>query len=169
MKQHFERNWGGLRNPTPNKNCVDFVDIQLWANKSLDRRKSHWIVWFHLVEIEAIWATGQLTTKICNWDSLFFFEAFWVLFVFGCWLFGNVLASCFGHLHQPYFSSQRAVLCQLECTQKACEIFWDFNIRKWPLNLSQKMADKILSILVWFKSWSSAAWACLKPFDWFWG
>ena len=76
MKQHFERNWGGLRNPTPNKNCVDFVDIQLWANKSLDRRKSHWIVWFHLVEIEAIWATGQLATKICNWDSLFFLKHF---------------------------------------------------------------------------------------------
>ena len=26
-----------------------------------------------------------------------------------------------------------------------------------------------MSILVWFKWRSSAAWACLKPFDWFWG
>jgi hypothetical protein len=33
----------------------------------------------------------------------------------------------------------------------------------------QKMAEKILSILVWFTSCLSAAWACLKPFDWFWG
>jgi hypothetical protein len=80
-----------------------------------------------------------------------------------------VLASSFGHLHQPLFSSQRAVLSQLKCAQRACEIFWDFNIRKWPLNLSQKMAEKNMSILVWFKWCSSAAWACLKPFDWFWG
>ena len=127
------------------------------------------LVWFHLVAIEAIWATGQLTTKICNWDSLIFFETFWVFFLFGCWLFGNVLASSFGHLHQPLFSSQRAVLSQLKCAQRACEIFWDFNIRKWPLNLSQKMAEKNMLILVWFKWCSSAAWACLKPFDWFWG
>jgi hypothetical protein len=80
-----------------------------------------------------------------------------------------VLASSFGHLHQPHFSSQRAVLSQLKCAQRACEIFWDFNIRKWPLNLSQKIAEKNMSILVWFKWCSSAAWACLKPFDWFWG
>ena len=26
-----------------------------------------------------------------------------------------------------------------------------------------------MSILVWFKWCLSAAWACLKPFDWFWG
>ena len=27
--------------------------------------------WFHLAEIDAFWETGQLTTKTCNWDSLF--------------------------------------------------------------------------------------------------
>ena len=38
------------------------------------------LVWFHLVAIEAIWATGQLTTKICNWDRLFFWNILSVFF-----------------------------------------------------------------------------------------
>ena len=42
--------------------------------------------------------------------------------------------------NQPLLSFQRAVLSQLSCTQRVCETFWDFNIRKWPLNFSQKIA-----------------------------
>ena len=126
------------------------------------------LVWFHLVAIEAIWATGQLTTKICNWDRLFFLKHFECFFLFGCWLFGNVLASSFGHLHQPLFSSQRAVLSQLKCAQRACEIFWDFKIQKWPLNLSQKMAEKNMSLLINFGLVWVVLECCMSMFEAFW-
>ena len=36
-------------------------------------------------------------TCYCNWDSLFF-ETCWCFLLFGCWLFGNVLASSLRHL-----------------------------------------------------------------------
>ena len=68
--------------------------------------------------------------------------------------------------NQPLLSSQRAVLSQLKCTQSVRNILRFQHPKMAP---PQKMAEKILSILVWFTSCLSAAWACLKPFDWFWG
>ena len=144
---------------------------QLWVNRSLDKKTLNIIesFWFHLVEIETIWETGQLTTKTCNWDSLIFFESFWFLFflVVGC-----LVMSChqiWDISNQPLLSFQRAVLSRLSCTQRACETFRDFNIWKWPLNFSEKIAEKILSVLVCFESRLNAVRACLKPFECFWG
>ena len=73
---------------------------QLWVNRSLDKKTLNIIesFWFHLVEIETIWETGQLTTKTCNWDSLIFFWVILISFLFGCWLFGNVVSSNLRHL-----------------------------------------------------------------------
>ena len=68
--------------------------------------------------------------------------------------------------NQPLLWSQRAVLSQLKCTQSVRNILRFQHPKMVP---PQKMAEKILSILVWFTSCLSAAWACLKPFDWFWG
>ena len=66
-----------------------------WTKKTLNIIESFW---FHLVEIETIWETGQLTTKTCNWDSLIFFWVILISFLFGCWLFGNVVSSNLRHL-----------------------------------------------------------------------
>ena len=128
--------------PPPTKTVLILLIYSSERTNPWTGEKAIEFVWFHLVAIEAIWATGQLTTKIkfaieTVWFFLKHFEFFFFLVV------GYLVMSwhqAWDISNQPLLSFQRAVLSQLSCTQRVCETFWDFDIRKWPLNFSQKIA-----------------------------